>query len=149
MNDIFSRYPNQQAACIPLLHLCQEQNGWISEDVIFFVADKCDLPTAHVQGVVTFYSLFNQEPVGEHQVWICQTLSCALAGADRIIEHCEKRLGIKVGETTKDGKITLRTAECLAACGQGPVMQVDKTYHEHLTIEKADNILDELTKTSR
>ena len=149
MNDIFSRYPNKQAACIPLLHLCQEQNGWISEEVISFVAEQCDLSTAHVQGVVTFYSLFNQEPVGKHQVWICHTLSCALRGADKIIEHCEKRLGIKIGETTKDGKITLRTAECLAACGQGPVMQVDKTYHEHLTIEKVDQILDELTKNTR
>lgn len=144
MQDIFSRYPNKQAACIPLLHLCQEQNGWISDDITAFVAQLCELSTSHVTGVVTFYSLFNTQPVGKHEVWICHTLSCALNGSDAILHHCEKRLGIHVGETTRDGLVTLRTAECLAACGQGPVMQVNKTYHEHITIEKADRILDEL-----
>lgn len=144
MNDIFSRYPNKQAACIPLLHLCQEQNGWVDDQVIAFVSQQCELSTAHVQGVATFYSLFNHAPVGKHQVWVCRTLSCALNGSESILHHCEKRLGVHAGETTSDGKVTLRTAECLAACGQGPVMQVDKTYHEHLTIEKVDRILDEL-----
>ena len=144
MDEIFSRYPNKLAACIPLLHLCQEQNGWVSEEVIQFVADRCETTTAHVTGVVTFYSLFNKEPVGRHQIWVCRTLSCALSGSGEILHHCEKRLGIHAGETTKDGAVTLRTAECLAACGQGPMMQVDKTYHEHLTIERVDRILDGL-----
>ncbi|PIE06087.1 MAG: NADH-quinone oxidoreductase subunit NuoE [Sorangium cellulosum] len=144
MEDIFSRYPNKQAACIPLLHLCQEQNGWVSEEVISFVAGQCELSTAHVQGVVTFYSLFNQEPVGTHEIWVCRTLSCALRGADKVLHHCEQRLGIHEGETTKDGKITLRTAECLAACGQAPMMMVNKTYHENLTLEQVDSVLDEL-----
>ena len=142
--EIFSRYPNKLAACIPLLHLCQEQHGWVSSEVIDFVADRCEVTTAHVQGVVTFYSLFSQQPVGRQQVWVCRTLSCALGGAGEILRHCEKRLGIRAGETTPDGRVTLRTAECLAACGQGPVMQVDKTYHEHLTIEQVDRILDGL-----
>jgi NADH-quinone oxidoreductase subunit E len=145
MVDIFSRYPNKLAACIPLLHLCQEQNGWVSDEVIEFVAAQCDASTAHVQGVVTFYSLFNQKPVGKHQIWVCRTLSCALSGSDQIVRHIQKRLGIHVGETTKDGCITLREAECLAACGQGPMMLVDKTYHENLTLEKVDKVLDELT----
>lgn len=144
MHDIFSRYPNKQAACIPLLHLCQEQHGWVSDEVIAFVAQACEVSAAHVKGVVTFYSLFNQQPVGRHQVWVCRTLSCALRGAGDILRHCEHRLGIREGETTADGAVTLRTAECLAACGQAPVMQVDKTYHENLTIEKVDAILDEL-----
>lgn len=148
MEDIFSRYPNKQAACIPLLHLCQEQNRWINDDVMAFVADKCELSTAHVQGVVTFYSLFNQEPVGEHEIWVCRTLSCALRGAGDVLHHCEKRLGIHEGETTQDGKVTLRTAECLAACGQAPMMMVDKTYHENLTLEQVDNILDDLVGKS-
>jgi len=148
MEDIFSRYPNKQAACIPLLHLCQEQHGWVNDEVIAFVAEKCELSTAHVQGVVTFYSLFNQEPVGEHEIWICRTLSCALRGADDVLHRCEKRLGIHEGETTKDGNVTLRTAECLAACGQAPMMMVDKTYHENLTLEQVDAILDELTGKS-
>jgi NADH-quinone oxidoreductase subunit E len=144
--EILSRYPNKMAACIPVLHLCQEQNGWVSEEVIAFVAKRLELETAHVKGVVTFYTLFNQHPVGKHQVWVCRTLSCALRGSDAILQHCEKRLGVHAGETTKDGKITLRTAECLAACGQAPMIQVDKEFHENLTIEAVDQILDSLTR---
>jgi NADH-quinone oxidoreductase subunit E len=146
---ILSRYPNKMAACIPALHLCQEANaGWVSEDVIRYVAGKLDLGAAHVKGVVTFYSLFNETPPGRHQVWVCRTLSCALRGGGGILQHCEKRLGVHVGETTKDGKITLRSAECLAACGTAPVMQVDKAYHENLTTESVDRILDGLLKSS-
>jgi NADH-quinone oxidoreductase subunit E len=144
--DILTRYPNKMAATIPVLHLCQEQNGWVSEEVIDFVSRTLDVSTAHVQGVVTFYTLFNQKPVGRHQVWVCKTLSCALRGSDAILHHCEKRLGVHVGETTKDGAITLRTAECLAACGQAPMMQVDKDFHENLTIPQVDEILDRLRK---
>jgi NADH-quinone oxidoreductase subunit E len=144
--DILSRYPNKMAATIPLLHLCQAQNGWVSPEVIQFVAETLDVSTAHVKGVVTFYTLFNQHPVGKHQVWVCRTLSCALNGADNILAHCEKRLGIKAGETSKDGKVTLRTAECLAACGQAPMMQVNKDYHENLSIKDVDTILDSLLR---
>jgi NADH-quinone oxidoreductase subunit E len=135
------------AACIPVLHLCQEANAsWVNDEVIEFVAKRLDLPTAHVKGVVTFYTLFNQKPVGKHQVWVCRTLSCALRGSDKIMEHCEKRLGCHAGETSKDGKVTLRTAECLASCGSAPMMQVDKTYYENLTIEPVDRILDTLVR---
>jgi NADH-quinone oxidoreductase subunit E len=145
LEDILSRYPNKMAACIPALHLCQEANeNWVSEDVIAFVAKRLELSTAHVKGVVTFYTLFNQKKPGKHQVWVCHTLSCALRGAEDLVKHCEKRLGVHVGETTKDGKITLRTAECLAACGTAPVMQVDKRYHENLTTQEVDRILDRL-----
>jgi NADH-quinone oxidoreductase subunit E len=144
--DLLTRYPNKMAACIPLLHLCQDQNGWISAEIIDFVAHKLDLPPAHVQGVVTFYTLFNQKPVGRHQVWVCRTLPCALRGAGSILHHCEKKLGVHAGETTADGAITLRTAECLASCGTAPMMQVDKEYHENLTPEKVDAILDKLRK---
>ncbi len=144
-DEILSRYPNKQAALIPVLHLCQEQNGWVSGDVIAFASRRLDVETAHVQGVVTFYTLFNKEPVGQHQVWVCRTLSCALRGSDAILERCEKRLGVHAGQTTRDGKITLRTAECLAACGQAPMIQVDKDFHENLTIEALDKILDGLT----
>jgi NADH-quinone oxidoreductase subunit E len=143
--EILSRYPNKMAACIPTLHLCQEANeNWVSDEVIQFVAERLGLSTAHVQGVATFYHLFNREKPGKHQVWVCRTLSCALRGSDSIASHCEKRLGIKVGETTKDGKITLRAAECLASCGSGPMMQVNKDYHENLTLEGVDRILDGL-----
>lgn len=149
LTEILTRYPSphdKMAACIPALHLCQDQNGWVSEEVITFVANRLDLPPAHVKGVVTFYTLFNQHPVGKHQVWVCRTLPCALRGAGEVLEHCEKRLGIKQGETTSDGKITLRTAECLASCGTAPMIQVDKTYHENLTLPQVDAILDRLQK---
>jgi len=144
--DILARYPNRQAALIPVLHLCQDQHGWIPDEVIEWVAARLELSAAHVKGVVTFYTLFNQHPVGQHQVWVCRTLSCALRGADGIIAHCEKRLGIHVGETTKDGKVTLRTAECLASCGTAPMVQVDREYHENLTTADVDRILDRLTR---
>lgn len=146
VEEILARYPNPKAACIPVLHVCQEQNGWISEEVMQFVADRLSLSTAHVKGVVTFYTLFNKEPVGKHQVWVCRTLSCALRGSDEILHHCEKRLGISPGQTTKDGKVTLRTAECLASCGTAPMMQVDKDYYENLTTAEVDRILDRLVK---
>src|ERR1700729_1551217 len=142
--EILGRYPTKMAACIPLLHLCQEQNGFVSEDVMHFVSHKLDLSPAHVEGVVTFYTLFNRAPVGKHQVWVCRTLPCALRGADGIVSHCEKKLGIKVGETTSDGTVTLRSAECLASCGTAPMMQVDKDYYENLTRERVDEILKEL-----
>jgi NADH-quinone oxidoreductase subunit E len=145
--EILSRYPNKMAACIPVLHLCQAVNGnWLSPEAIQFVATRLDLSTAHVKGVVTFYSLFNEHPPGKHQVWVCRTLSCALRGSDEILAHCQRRLGVGVGQTTADGKFTLRTAECLASCGTAPMMQVDKTYYEGLTLEKVDQILAGLAK---
>jgi NADH-quinone oxidoreductase subunit E len=145
--EILSRYPNKMAACIPALHLCQNANeNWVSPEVIQFVAERLELPAAHVKGVVTFYTLFNQHKPGKHQVWVCRTLSCALRGSEELLSHCERRLGIHVGETTADGKITLRTAECLASCGTAPMMQVDKTYYENLTPEKLDEILAGLSR---
>jgi NADH-quinone oxidoreductase subunit E len=147
LGEILARYPNKMAACIPVLHLCQEANqNWVSDDVIAYVAGKLELSAAHVKGVVTFYTLFNQKPVGKHQVWVCQTLSCALRGADAVLSHCEKRLGCHVGETSKDGKVTLRSAECLASCGTAPMMQVDQNYYENLTLPEVDRILDGLVK---
>ncbi len=145
LGKILARYPNKMAATIPVLHLCQSANeNWVSDDVIQFVADKLEVGTAHVKGVVTFYTLFNQSKPGKHQVWVCRTLSCALRGSEGLLHHCEKRLEIHAGETTPDGKVTLRTAECLASCGTAPMMQVDKTYHENLTTQRVDEILDEL-----
>lgn len=145
--DILTRYPTKMAACIPLLHLCQEQHGFIDDDVIAWVSTRLDVPTAHVKGVVTFYTLFNQQKVGKHQLWVCRTLPCALRGAGDLLEHCEKRLGIKVGETTPDGQFTLRSSECLASCGTGPMMLVDKDYHENLTPADVDALLERLQRS--
>jgi len=144
LQEILERYPTKMAATLPLLHLCQEQEGWVGEEVVEYVSRTLDVSPAHVKGVVTFYTLYNQQPVGKHQVWVCRTLPCALRGAYDVIEHCEKRLGIHCGETTKDGKVTLRTAECLASCGTAPMIQVDRDYHENLTRESLDAILNRL-----
>jgi NADH-quinone oxidoreductase subunit E len=147
LQEMVGRYPTKMALTLPLLHLCQEQEGYVSDDAILFVSQRLGLPSSQVKGVVTFYTLYNQHPVGKHQVWVCRTLPCALRGAYDVIAHCEKRLGIHVGQTTPDGKITLRTAECLASCGTAPMMQVDKTYHENLTRARVDAILEELTES--
>jgi len=144
LEALLPKYPTRVAALIPALHICQEQHGYISEEVMLFIAARLDVPPAHVKGVVTFYTLFNQHPVGEHQVWVCKTLPCALRGSLGILAHCEERLGIRPGETTRDGKFTLRTAECLASCGTAPMMQVDKDYYENLTPERVDQILEKL-----
>jgi NADH-quinone oxidoreductase subunit E len=146
LTEILTRYPTKMAACIPALHLCQDQNGFIGDDVVEWVAHRLDLPPAHVKGVVTFYTLFNQKPVGKHTVWVCRTLPCALRGAGDVLHHCEKKLGIHAGETTADGKVTLKTAECLASCGTAPMIQVDKQYYENLTLAEVDKILDKLTR---
>lgn len=146
LDDLLPRYPNKKALTIPLLHLCQEQEGWCSPEVIEFVARTLDVSTAHVQGVVTFYTLFQQGKVGRHVIWVCRTLSCELMGASEIQQYLEKRLGCHVGETTADGEFTLLKAECLAACGRGPMIQLDDEYFENLTPEKVDSILEEARK---
>jgi NADH-quinone oxidoreductase subunit E len=147
LEALLPKYPTKMAALIPALHICQEEHGFIDEEIMLFLAHRLDVPPAHVKGVVTFYTLFNQHPVGEHQVWVCKTLPCALRGSLGILAHCEKRLGIHHGETTKDGKFTLRTAECLASCGTAPMMQVDKIYFENLTPERVDQIFEGLGHT--
>ena len=93
---------------------------------------------------MSFYSLLNEKPPGKHQVWVCRTLSCALRGSEAILKHCEEHLGIKSGETTSDGNVTLRTAECLASCGSAPMLQIDEKYHENLTVERLDTLLESL-----
>jgi NADH-quinone oxidoreductase subunit E len=147
LQELLERYPTKMAAILPLLHLCQEQAGYIGDEQIEFASRRLDLSPAHVKGVVTFYTIYNQHPVGKHQVWVCRTLPCALRGAYDVIDHCEKRLGIKCGETTHDGKVTLRTAECLASCGTAPMIQVDKEYHENLTRAGLDRILTRLLES--
>jgi len=142
VEELLSRYPTTRAALIPILWVCQRQNGWVSPEVIQWVADRLELSTAQVKGVVTFYTMFHQEPVGENVIWVCRTLSCDLRGAKAIQEHLEEKLGCHAGGTSKDGKFTVLKAECLAACGQAPMVQINDDYHENLTLEEVDAILD-------
>lgn len=142
VDDIITRYPTRRAALIPVLWVCQKQNSWISPDVIDYVSARLDISAAAVKGVVTFYTMFFDKPVGENVVWVCRTIGCDIRGGKTIQEHLEKRLGCHAGETTKDGKFTLLRAECLAACGQAPMMQINDEYFENLDVKAVDRIID-------
>jgi NADH-quinone oxidoreductase subunit E len=137
-------YPDKRGALLPVLRLAQETFGYISLEVEEYVAGLFDLSAAHVHEVVTFYTLFFQQPPGRHVVSVCHNLSCHLMGSKGIVEHLTRRLGVEVGETTPDGRVTLLTVECLCACEQAPMMQVDDRYEGLLTPEKVDRILEGL-----
>jgi len=142
------KYPpdQRQSAVLPALHIVQAQNGgWVSRELLDAVAEYLNMPRMQVYEVGTFYSMIELKPVGRHMVSLCTNLSCMLCGADGLVAHVENRLGIRLGETTPDGRITLKLEEeCLAACAGAPMMTVDGHYHEHLTAAKVDEILDAL-----
>jgi NADH-quinone oxidoreductase subunit E len=138
-------YPEgkQKSALIPLLHLAQaEFDGWLSPEVMDYVASLLNIQSIEAYEVASFYSMFNLNPVGKCLIEVCRTSSCWLRGANEIIEHIEKKFGIKEGETTPDGMFTLKTVECLGSCGTAPMMMVGAQFHENLTFEKVDNILE-------
>ena len=144
--EIIARYPQgkQKSALLPVLHLAQEENnGWLSVEAMDYVAELLQLKPIEVYEVATFYSMYNLKPVGKYMFEVCQTGPCMLNGSDDIIAYIEEKLGIKPGETTADGLFTLKTVECLGACGYAPMMQFGKTYREHLTKEKIDRIIEE------
>jgi len=142
VDEILTRYPERRAGLLPVLWLCQRQNGWISPEVVDYVSQRLDLSTAIVRGVVTFYTMFFDEPVGENVVWVCRTLSCDLRGGKAIQDHLENKLGCTAGHTSSDGKFSLLKAECLAACGQAPMIQINDHYYEDLDVEVLDRIID-------
>jgi NADH-quinone oxidoreductase subunit E len=142
-----AKYPpdQRQSAVIPALTAVQEHHGYLTSELMDAVADYLRIPQVSVYEVATFYSMFDLHPVGRHKISICDNISCMLCGADDVVAHVQERLGIKLGETTPDGRITLhKEEECLAACAGAPMMLVDGHYHEHLTIERVDAILDAL-----
>lgn len=138
---LMSVYPDKRGALLPVLHMAQDAFGYVSLEVEEYVAGLFELPPAHVHEVTTFYTMFFKEPVGKHVVAVCHNLTCHLMGAKTIIDHLKERLGVDVGETTSDGKITLLTVECLCACEQAPMLQVDDRYEGLLTPAKVDEIL--------
>jgi NADH-quinone oxidoreductase subunit E len=144
VDELLTRYPTKRAACLPLLHLCQRQQGWITPEAIEYVARRLELATSEVKGVVTFYTMYHQHPVAPNVVWVCRTLSCELRGARALQKHLEQRFGCSVGGTSKDGKFTLKKAECLAACGQAPVLQINDEYYENLSVESLNRLIDEI-----
>jgi NADH-quinone oxidoreductase subunit E len=145
-DEIIRRYPEgkQKSALIPLLHIAQDaNNGWLSVEAMDYVAGILKIAPIEVYEVATFYSMYNLKPVGRHVFEVCQTGPCMINGSDEIISYIQEKLGIKTGETTTDGMFTLKTVECLGACGYAPMMQLGKTFREHLTREKVDQIIEE------
>ncbi|HOW77298.1 MAG TPA: NADH-quinone oxidoreductase subunit NuoE [Candidatus Competibacteraceae bacterium] len=143
-----TRYPadrKQSAVLVALREVQHENHGYLTTELMDAVADYLDLPPIAVYEVATFYSMFETQPVGRHNIAVCTNISCMLRGGDTVLAHIEKKLGIKLGESTPDGKFYLkREEECLAACCGAPMMQVDHVYYEHLTPEKVDQVLDSL-----
>jgi NADH-quinone oxidoreductase E subunit len=143
-SEIVARYPQKNAAMLPVLYLAQKEFGYISPEVMEYVAHIMDVPVARVLGVVTFYTMFNMKPIGRHHIQVCRTLPCALAGSERITAAIKEKLKVGVGETTPDGRFTLSEVECLASCGTAPMMQVNDDYYENLTEKNVGEILDRL-----
>lgn len=146
VREIISRYPEgkQKSALLPVLHLAQDNfGGWLDVPVMDYVASLLSIEPIEVYEVASFYSMYNLKPVGKHLFEVCQTGPCMVKGCDDIIDYIKEKLNINVGETTTDGMFTLKTVECLGACGYAPMMQYGKTYREHLTKEKVDAIIEE------
>lgn len=145
VHKLMKRYPEgkQKSALIPVLHLAQaEFGGWLSVPTMDYVASLLDIKPIEVYEVASFYTMFNLKPVGKCLIEVCQTSSCWLCGSEEIVSHIEDKLNISVGETTPDGMFTLKTVECLGSCGTAPMMQVGADYHENLTKEKVDTLLE-------
>jgi NADH-quinone oxidoreductase E subunit len=143
---ILPRYPIKRAAIMPTLWLAQEEFGWLSHDVLAYVAELLELSPAFVASVASFYTMYYRHPMGKHHVQVCTNLSCALVGSDRIVDCLRRRLGIDVGQTTADGRFSLSEVECLASCGTAPMMQIDDDYWENLTPERTLEIIDRLAR---
>ena len=142
--EIIGRYPKARSATIPLLHLSQQQNGYVTNEAMAQIAQLVGATSAEVLGTATFYEMFKFEPVGKYLVNICGTLSCALMGSETLLHHAEEKLGVKAGGTTEDGLFTLERAECQAACTEAPCLQVNYRYRYKVTTAELDQLLDDL-----
>lgn len=145
MKAVVAQFPEgkTKSALLRLLHMVQREFGWVSVPAMDQVAAFLNIQPIEVYEVATFYTMFHLQPVGKHVLEVCRTGPCMLVGSDSLIDHLEKKLNIKVGETTEDGLFTLKTVECLGGCGYGPLLQCKNRFHEHLTLEKADALLEQ------
>jgi len=146
MTKLEPRYPTKVALLLPALHAAQDEYHWLPPEVLDEVAQYIGIHPAQVREVASFYTMYDLKPVGKNHLKICTNVACALRGAEGIVKHCEKKLGIKLGETTRDRKFTLHEEECLGACGTAPAMMLNDEYHENLDVRRMDEILDRLTK---
>jgi NADH-quinone oxidoreductase subunit E len=144
IQEVAAEYPDKQSAIMPALRLAQEEYGWLPPEALQEVGDALDLTPAHCQGVASFYDMFHLAPVGKHLVEVCTNLSCALVGAQRVLEAFESELGVGPGETAEDGEVTLRALECAGGCGRAPVVVVDHVYHEPVRPEDVPAIVEQL-----
>ncbi|HWP82787.1 MAG TPA: NADH-quinone oxidoreductase subunit NuoE [Bacteroidota bacterium] len=144
VEELKKRYPTTQALVLPVLWMVQEEHGYISQDSMKYVAGLLNVPYGHILGVVTFYTMYHTKPVGKHHIEVCTNVSCLLRGSGKIVRHLENRLGIKLGETSKDGKWTLSEVECMGSCGTAPMFAIGEEYYENLSPEKVDKILEAL-----
>ena len=141
---IISRYPRPRSALIPLLHVAQEQDGWVSPEAMTHIAELLDLAPAEVLGTASFYGMFKREPVGRYVMSVCTNISCLLLGGEELLEHCERTLGVKAGATTSDGMFTLEDVECIAACTDAPCLQVNYRYFLRISHDEVDALVDDL-----
>lgn len=140
---LLTRYPEKSSLMLPCLWMIQYQEGWISPEAMRFLAEKLECSAMDVYAVASFYTMFNLKPIGKYHIQLCKTLSCMLNGSQQLQRHIQNKLGIKPGETTKDGKFTFSLVECLGSCGTAPCMAYNDDYIENLTIEKLDKLIDE------
>jgi NADH-quinone oxidoreductase subunit E len=129
---------------LPVLWMIQEEHGFISADAMKYVAQLLNVPYSHVYGVVSFYTMFHTKPIGRYHIEVCTNISCMLRGSKRIVQHLERKLGVRLGETSSDRKWTLSEVECMGSCGTAPMLAIGEEYHENLTIEKVDKIVEAL-----
>ena len=139
-----AKYPVTRSAILPLMFIVQRERGFLDPPGVSYLAKRLGLRITDIWEVATFYSMIHLKPLGKYHIQVCKTLSCKLLGSDRITEHCSKKLGIKKGETTPDGRYSLSEVECLGSCGTAPMFQINFDYHENLTPEKIDQVLDAL-----
>jgi NADH-quinone oxidoreductase E subunit len=146
IEELKKSYPTTQALVLPVLWMVQEEQGYISEESMKYVAELLSVPFGHILGVVTFYTMYHSKQTGKHHIEVCTNISCMLRGSDKVVEHLERRLGIEMGQTSKDKKWTLSEVECMGSCGTAPMIAVGEEYYENLTPEKIDKILAELER---
>jgi NADH-quinone oxidoreductase subunit E len=144
MKKLEPRYPTKVALLLPALHAAQDEHGWLSPELMEEVAAYIGIHPAQVREVASFYTMYNLKPVGKYHLKVCTNVACCLRGAEGLVEHVEKKYGIRCGETTHDRKFTLMEEECLGACGTAPAMMLNNDYHENLSVEQLDQILDGL-----
>ena len=145
IEEVQKKYPTKRSAVLPALHLAQAEQGYVTKDAMAEIAQILSVPPIQVYESATFYTMYNKKPVGRNHIQVCTNLSCSLLGAEHIVAYISKKIGVSKGQTTEDNKFTLSTVECLGSCGTAPMMQINDEYHEDLTEEKIDKILDGLS----